>query len=611
MDELTKEVIKTGTEVIIKKFIGETYDFFLSKYKLMHLQDYKDKYIEYCRKILYVKTLASQDKSLYIDDIYVPLTLRGINLSSVTVTDTTVLDLPYSAILIKGLAGQGKSTILRKLLSNNLRMKKHFVIFYELKNYKGGDIEESLMNTLKASGVDIDIKSIEKILTDSNARLYLDAFDEINPIHRSELLDQFQKIYNKYKCTIICTSRPDTELDSLTDICTYTVDTLNQSQIFGIIRRTSTDDDKAAELCAALERSPLHNDSESILKSPILVVLFCISYNLGEEIPSTLSQFYGNIFDTVFYRHDNLKGKVNRIRHWNDNRRIYRDLFNCLCFISQQSGANSFDRDSLTHYLSKSLEYMNEDKRLSDKIFNELASITNLIIEDGFNEYRFVHKSIQEFFSSSFVCSLNYEKKCQFYKKCSRDSAFYATFRNTLFFLKEIDYYDYCENYFIPTVCNLLNIEQKELNNDYYPREELIDMFMNKMIVKVKYSKIYNKQLKQTQESIEVYAPVLKEAEQYSETYARLFNICVQLLEMGSIDKGLARQIVSEGDDSGDGVYVSTLSGIIKKKGLSKKEIGDKLLVGIGILFQKEYNQAILKTGNRKASLKQGDYFDF
>ncbi len=611
MDELTKEVIKTGTEVIIKKFIGETYDFFLSKYKLMHLQNYKDKYIEYCRKILYVKTLASPDKSLFINDIYVPLTLRGINLSSVTVTDATILDMPYSVILIKGLAGQGKSTILRKLLANNISIKKHFIIFYELKNYKGGDIEESLLNTLKTSGIDIDIKSIEKILTDSNARLYLDAFDETNPIHRNDLLDQFQKIYNKYKCTIICTSRPDTELDSLTDICTYTVDTLNQSQIYGIIHRTSADEEKADELCAALERSPLHNESESILKSPILVVLYCISYNLGEDIPSTLSQFYGNIFDTIFFRHDNLKGKVNRIRHWNDNRQIYRELFNCLCFISQRSGENSFNRESLTYYLSESLEYVNEDRKLADKIFNELASITNLIIEDGFNEYRFVHKSIQEFFSSSFICSMNHEKKCRFYKRCSLDSAFYTSFRNTLFFLKEMDYYDYCENYFIPTVSNLLNIEHTELNNDYYPYEKLIDTFINKMIIKVKYSNIYNKQLKQNQESIETYAPVLKDAERYSETYARLFNTCVQLLEIGSIDKKMARQIVSDGHNIGDDIYIATLSDLIKKKGLSKKEISDKLLIGIGILFQKEYNQAIIKLRNRESSLKIGGFFDF
>jgi len=321
MDELTSSVIKIGAEEIIKKVIGETYDFFLSKYKLAHLQESKNKYIEYCGKILYVKTLASQDKAVFIDNIYVPLTLRGINLSSVTVTDATTLDLPYSAILIKGLAGQGKSTILRKLLANNLRMKKQFAIFYELKNYKGGDIEDSFVISLRTSGIDIERMSMEKILTDSNAKLYLDAFDETNPIHRNDLLDQIQKLYNKYKCNIICTSRPDTELDSLSDICTYNVDTLNTSQIFAIIHRTSTDEEKASELCEALKRSPLHNESESILKSPILVVLFCISYNLGEEIPNTLSQFYGNIFDTIFYRHDNLKGKVNRMRHWNDNRR--------------------------------------------------------------------------------------------------------------------------------------------------------------------------------------------------------------------------------------------------------------------------------------------------
>src|SRR5690606_26787149 len=144
----------------------------------------------------------------------------------------------------------------------------------------------------------------------------------------------------------------------------------------------------------------------SVLKTPILVVLFTISYNIGEEIPTTLSQFYENIFETVFYRHDNLKGKVNRVRYWNDNRKIYKDIFCCFCFVSQQDNLSSFISDKLVELICLALQYNGQDKSLADKISDELMKITNLIIEDGFNEYKFIHKSIQEFFSASFVKSM-------------------------------------------------------------------------------------------------------------------------------------------------------------------------------------------------------------
>jgi hypothetical protein len=611
MDPITSELVVSSAQIIINKIAGETFDFISSKYKLLHLGSSKDKYLEYCQKTLHVKTLFSPDKAVFIDDIYVPLTLKGINTGSVTVSDATILDLPQSAILIKGLAGQGKSTILRKLLANNLRTKKSFAIFYELKNYKGGDIEDALESNFKISGVDIDKISIEKILSESTTRLYLDAFDEINPKYRLEFLDQFQKIYNKYICKIVCTSRPDTEIDSLSDFCTYYVDKLNQKQIFDIIHRSSTDKEKAIELCAALKRSPLHNDSESILKSPILVVLYCISYNLGEDIPSTLSQFYCNIFDTIFYRHDNIKGRVNRIRHWNDNRQIYRELFNCLCFLSQRTGANSFDRYALTTLLGKSLEYLNEDNKLSDKIFDELSFITNLIIEDGYNEYRFVHKSIQEFFTSSFIKSLPYDKKCDFYNRCAHDSKFYSLFSNTLFFLREMDYYDYCEKYLIPSVSNLLNLDNKALCNEYDPSDDLVDKFINNMIIKVKYSKIYDKQIKQNLETFESSAPTLNNAEKYSEAHIRLFNSTVQIMEIFSIDEEMERFIVTNGIQSDDCYYSLPLIDIFKKKGISRDEVKDKLRIAVYVVFHDEYNQAIEKVHNRNKVLMLESNFDF
>jgi len=416
MDPITTAVATFAAKELAKQTIGKAYGFILGKYNLTKLAKFKDKYIEYCNKILHIKTLASQDKSVFIDDIFVPLELAGTSLSSITVHDNTTLGVEERAVLIKGLAGQGKTTILRKLIANNSRRQKFLPIFYEFKNYQGGSIELAISSYLSNTGIEISEADIEKILNDSNVRLYLDAFDESPYKYRSELLDQFQKLINKYNCHIVCTTRPETELDTISDIEIYYVSPLSQDQVFGIIHKTSTDKDKAIELCEALKRSPLHNKSDSILKSPILVVLFCISYNLGEEIPNTLSQFYGNIFDTIFYRHDNLKGKVNRIRHWNDNRRIYRELFDCLCFISQRCGFDSFSRDRLSGFLSDSLRYVGEDEKLSDKILNELITITNLIIEDGFNEYRFVHKSIQEFFTSSFICSLNYGKKSNFTK---------------------------------------------------------------------------------------------------------------------------------------------------------------------------------------------------
>jgi len=594
-----------------KKTIGISYDFLCKKYRLSGLKKFRQGYIEYCNKILHIKTIASQERALFVDDIYVPISIVKAGHSvPFDISDNTALDIE-KALLIKGFAGQGKSTILRKLLSNNAKLYERLPIFYELKNYRGGNIESAVSNSLKSMGIIIGQSEIEILLSDSNVKVYLDAFDEVDPEYRHELLDEIRKLINLYKCHVICTTRPDTEIDSLTDIDTYTVCPLNERQIFGIIRTTSTDDEKANELCSALGRSPLHTGSESILKSPILVVLFCISYNLGEEIPNTLSQFYSNIFDTVFYRHDNLKGKVNRVRHWNDNRRIYRELFNCLCFITQRSGHSSFSKEEFNSFVSSSLEYVDEEKKVANIISDEIASITNLIIEDGFNEFRYIHKSIQEFFSASFICSFNHDKKIKFYKKCAKEHNFYSIFNNTLFFLNELDYYDYCDYFLVPSVSDLLSLSREPITDSLSVDSGLMKLFLESMIIRSKFTKISQKSSKNMGLEILLERPYFAGSEKYPEAYSRLFNFSIDFIELKNENDSLARLVRDNGSIGDDDWYSLSLEHVLSERKILENEVENALLTGIAVLFRRDYNAALEKLSSRNISLNSGGYFDF
>lgn len=611
LDPISASVGSYAAKELIKTSLGKTYDFIVSKYKFHKLEASKAKYIDYCDKLLQIKTLASQERSVHIDDIYVPLTLKGINTLSITVNDATSLDVVGRAVLIKGLAGMGKSTILRKLLSNNAKSQERLPIFYELKNYKGGDIEDSLSLALRNAGISIAKDQIEQILLDSNVKLYLDAFDETSPAYREELVDEILRLINGRNCQVIVTTRPDTEIDSIADIETFNVDVLSQAQIIGIINKTAADAEKAKSLCDALERSPLHKDSESILKSPILVVLFCISYNLGEEIPSTLSQFYANIFDTIFFRHDNLKGKVNRVRHWNDNRRIYKSLFEYLCFISQRSGVSSFSREKLVNFVADSIKYMNEDESLADRVTKELTSITNLIIEDGFNEYRFIHKSIQEFFAAAFLCTLNREKKYGFYKRARVDAAFQSLFSNTLFFLEEIDYYDYIEHYFIPAISELLELNCSLIEENFSPSGNLVENFLDDMLIRAKRVEIYNKKLKSSGIEKELYNPSIANENAASDARVKLFNCAYLLLGLDNKNNNLVDLIAKHGNQIGDGMYIATLRTVLDKRDIPVSKSSDVLLLSVGILFRQKYNTAVNHLNNRNRQLEKQGYLDF
>jgi predicted NACHT family NTPase len=270
-------LLKPATNEIVKKTVGSVYDLLIDKHNLKEISKFKNNYISYCERVLEVKTLMSQDKIFRIDDIFVPvdLLLTGSD-TKFEVNNRTALD-HERAILIKGLAGQGKSTLLRKLLSNNANYFHRLPIFFELKNYRGGTIEDCISNNLSSYGVLISPSSLKKLFQDSNVKVFLDAFDEVKPEFRDQLIDDIRRLINGSKCHVICTTRPDTEIETLSDFLTYTVCELTERQVFGIIDVSVTDAEKAESLRTALVDSPLYKKSDSILKSPILVVLYCIS----------------------------------------------------------------------------------------------------------------------------------------------------------------------------------------------------------------------------------------------------------------------------------------------------------------------------------------------
>lgn len=181
MDAIVGGLSKPAANMVAKKTIGSVFELLAKKYELVDILKFKNNYLEYCDKILEVKTLVSQDRIYHIDELFVPVHLVQPGSSAkFEINDNTALD-NDRALLIKGLAGQGKSTLLRKLLSNNAKRFSRLPIFYELKNYKGGKIELSIAASLDDSGVKLGPYALNRLLLDSNVKVYLDAFDEVKP----------------------------------------------------------------------------------------------------------------------------------------------------------------------------------------------------------------------------------------------------------------------------------------------------------------------------------------------------------------------------------------------------------------------------------------------
>lgn len=595
-------------KIIESTILSDVFDSLITKYRLSSFSKFKDNYLKLCSGNLLIKTIASPDSSVHVDEIYVPLELSGH--SRVEVENGTTLDNSSRASLIVGYAGQGKSTILRKLLANNIVRISRLPFFYELKKYTGGEIENAISKDLDAQGIKFTTGGLKEIFNDSNVKLFLDAFDECPVEHKAELYAEIDKLVRKYNCNIICTTRPDTELDALVGVDIYKVEFLRERQIKAIISKTCGDIAKSLELCNALERSEFHRDSDSVLRSPILVVLFCTSYNLGISIPDSLSQFYKNIFDTVFLKHDNIKGGVSRSRYWNDDRSIYRNVFDYFCFISQRSSISNFSFSELSALISDTLKYLNRESSASDLISKELVQITNLIIRDGYDDYKFIHKSIQEFFCASFLVSgLDTDKKSDFYIKCAEELGFYSIFSNTLLFMREIDSFDYLSSYMVPAVNKLLNLDMKLILDDFVVDTALIEKYADAVTFVVYYEEGFDRRGGAIV-SAEIYSPKINAS--VKNTFAnKMFSMASGFLKFKSPSNALLKVIASSSIGLGDGRFQSTLREIHVALGISPEDIESSLLLSLSLLFRKEYNLGIEQIANRTSQVTKQGYLDF
>lgn len=588
----------------VRVAINKAFGFILTKYNIGIKTEAIDKYIEHCEKLLTVKTLLSTNRDYLLNQIYVPLTIKTETDVSLDVADGVNLDHESRTVIIKGIAGMGKSTVLRKLLVNCLNECRYFPIFYEIKNYKGGNIEHNIMVHMKKFGLDLCENQIETFLDDSNTKLFMDAFDECHPKYRSELISEIEKLIYRYNCKIYLTSRPDTEIDNVPHLITYQIKDLSKAQTKSIIYKSTSSAESAEHLWHTIEKNRFATNPGSILKSPILVVLLCLTYNAGAEIPETLPDFYKNIFDTMFFRHDNLKVGISRKITWEENKKIYQETFEALSFITQQDEASQFDRRTLTSYFTESLKYMDEDSCKADAMLDDIVNVTNLIIQDGYNSYKFIHKSIQEYYTASFVLHLDAPAKVKFYEKCKLDKDLDTIFSNSLQFLEYIDYENYIKEYYMPLVEEILSLNNKKIDSTFTPSEKLMDSF----IKSIRFSSVYNilKTKGKTQNVIESRCGFYIEAENNEKI--KLFRCAISLLDIltRTKDHDLAK-IVSEFGVHKGGIYTCDYSTIKEFIDIQDMEFVNALSEAACLTFKEKYNSCLknivyLKNRNKVGS---------
>jgi len=360
-------------------------------------------------------------------------------------------------ILVKGIAGQGKSIFLRHLCIKEFEAGERIPVFIELRRIlKNETIVDHISRYLDILDLPIDASLFKVLLQSGKFVFFLDGFDEVQEEHKQHTLNELENLcaYSGNSPFTI-TTRPNTSIEMSPYFDVFILDDLRGREYETVIKKLASSRSYANTLIKAISANK--DEVLPLLSNPLLITLLIISYKSYQRLPEKLSDFYDSIFFVLLRRHDGTKPGFTRPRRCKINDNQYREIFDTLCFEAGKSDKPFFDYRVMCELIEKSIGRMNliED---ADRYLKDIIDVTCLILHEG-NEYRFIHKSVQEYYAASFIKNRPENLAKDFYTACMSDYLTSSKWEQELGFLSEIDKYRYSKHYLLPLCRKWLNID--------------------------------------------------------------------------------------------------------------------------------------------------------
>lgn len=379
------------------------------------------KYVDNIRnKFIKTKTFLYRLENVNFYDVYFPVTLNCKKNRQYKIEDIEGLFGDSNFITIIGNAGCGKSMLMKHVFLLAIKQVVKIPIVIELRNLNeyDGSFFEYVNKSLSGKKVTPNGKILERILSNGDFIFLLDGYDEIYSDNKNkltaELIDFIDTYSNNY---FLITSRPGANVESLPRFDSYFVNELSTTQIkqFITLQLKQCDDNKLAKKIISVVEKPENRDYNSYLSSPLLLSMFIMTFNSYPELPKTKSKFYWNVYDTLCTKHDSFTkhGGYQHERKTGLQNEELENILKWFAYTSLFKGKYSFDSQYFSDLLGKIKVKLNLGCSLQD-LMEDLTVAISIIMIDGL-EYKFPHKSLQEYFTALLIKEQSEEDKKEIY----------------------------------------------------------------------------------------------------------------------------------------------------------------------------------------------------
>lgn len=403
------------------------------------------------------KTILHRHEPIELEKFYQPLFLKAgvdnwlrINASSKSkkVPTTNVEDVfaKGNCVTIIGTAGSGKSTLVKYLFVNAIKSDYKIPIKVELRylnDYNNGLLPYIKEEIIKFTEIAKCDEVVDRMLSAGAFIFFFDGYDEVASAKKELITKDICKMTKKYNSNLyVLTSRPFVNVDMLEGFVNYQVCDLSDMEIESFIKKQF--DDSEQELANRIIQTIKDENSKayrSFLSNPLLLSMFIITYQTDSNIPQKRSDYYNQVFNTLYSVHDT-SSKLGYVREKKTglNKESFVEILKRFSFKSFFQQIYSFPLG----YFESHLNELKKDLHLSfanEDFVEDTEVAIGILTQEGL-EITFPHRSLQEYFAALFVTTVSdsnkkrmYDFLYSYFEKSCRDYRFgeYSNFFSLLF----------------------------------------------------------------------------------------------------------------------------------------------------------------------------------
>ncbi|MEP0391351.1 MAG: hypothetical protein ABJ205_13760 [Erythrobacter sp.] len=374
------------------------------------------KMYEKCSK---VKTIFTDDKYVPLSDLYINLYLSD-GTTKIRDEDLISESYPDHNIVIRGTGGAGKTMLMKNLALQKLTSPSGKIpIYIELRTLRleaKGGFYEDIFQHVTPKRLHRRYKSFEAGLEAGIFTILFDGLDEVGPEYRDEIYHRIQRFSIDYPSVrVIASTRPEIDTRNWDELRTLDVQGMALAQARMLVKKTGFDVDLRNEFLNLLDEQ-FFDRHKSFLEIPLLCSLMLLTYDEFRVVPTRLTLFYEQAFETLFRRHDRLKeGNFNRPFKSQLPSDRFKAIFAAFCYRTLAFSQVSFTDDQLQRHIRAALNECEIDVSVDDYA-SDLVSAVCMIMRDGKLLY-FIHRSFQEYFAAIYI--LRY-RGTQSFKVCNQ-----------------------------------------------------------------------------------------------------------------------------------------------------------------------------------------------